>query len=60
MALSRHSRSVRQEAGMSQDAARNPLVLILEDEAIIALNLQDELQDNGYRVGGPFTSCADA
>ncbi len=45
---------------MSQDAARNPLVLILEDEAIIALNLQDELQDSGYRVAGPFTSCADA
>jgi len=45
---------------MSQDAGMNPIVLILEDEAIIALNLQDELQDSGYRVAGPFTSCADA
>jgi DNA-binding response OmpR family regulator len=37
-----------------------PLVLILEDEALIALNLQDELQDAGYAVAGPFTSCSAA
>ena len=37
-----------------------PVVLILEDEAIIRLNLQDELQDAGYSIGGPFTTCADA
>ena len=34
--------------------------LILEDEAVIALNLHDELQDAGYSIGGPFTTCADA
>jgi DNA-binding response OmpR family regulator len=37
-----------------------PLVLILEDEALIALNLQDELQDAGYKIAGPFTTCAAA
>jgi DNA-binding response OmpR family regulator len=37
-----------------------PLVLILEDEALIALDLQDELRDAGYEVAGPFTTCAAA
>ncbi len=37
-----------------------PLVLILEDEALIGLNLRDDLQDAGYRVEGPFTTCAAA
>jgi len=37
-----------------------PLVLILEDEALIALNLQDELQDAGFAVVGPFTTCSAA
>ena len=37
-----------------------PLVLILEDEALIGLNLQDELQAEGYGVVGPFTTCAAA
>jgi DNA-binding response OmpR family regulator len=37
-----------------------PLVLILEDEALIALNLQDELQDAGYEVAGPFSACSAA
>jgi DNA-binding response OmpR family regulator len=37
-----------------------PLVLVLEDEAIIALTLQDELQDSGYKVAGPFATCVDA
>src|SRR5215212_5270710 len=45
---------------MSNQFTRRPLVLILEDEAVIALNLQDELQDAGYSIGGPFTACADA
>jgi DNA-binding response OmpR family regulator len=38
----------------------NPLVLVLEDEALIGLNLRDDLQDAGYRVEGPFTTCAAA
>lgn len=37
-----------------------PLVLLLEDEAIIALDLQDELQEAGFAVAGPFTTCASA
>ena len=30
---------------MTKLAGSKPLVLLLEDEALIALNLQDELQD---------------
>jgi DNA-binding response OmpR family regulator len=45
---------------MSEQFYSASVVLILEDEAIIALNLQDELQDAGYGVGGPFVTCADA
>ena len=37
-----------------------PLVLVLEDEALIGLNFRDDLQDAGYRVEGPFTTCAAA
>ena len=37
-----------------------PLVVVLEDEALIALDLQDGLQDSGYRVAGTFTTCAEA
>ena len=36
------------------------LVLVLEDEALIAINLQDELQDAGHEVAGPFTACSAA
>jgi DNA-binding response OmpR family regulator len=45
---------------MAQSTNSRPLVLLLEDEALIALNLQDELQDAGYVVAGPFTTCAAA
>jgi two-component system, response regulator PdtaR len=45
---------------MNQPSNSRPLVLILEDEALIALNLQDELQDAGYGVAGPFTDCSAA
>jgi len=34
--------------------------LVLEDEALIAINLQDELQDASYEVAGPFTTCSAA
>ena len=37
-----------------------PLVLVLEDEALIGLNLRDDLQDAGYRVEGPFNTCTAA
>jgi DNA-binding response OmpR family regulator len=45
---------------MTKQVDGKPLVLLLEDEALIALNLQDELQDAGYEVAGPFTACAAA
>jgi DNA-binding response OmpR family regulator len=45
---------------MAKHPEASPLILILEDEAPIALNLQDELQDNGYAVAGPFTTCSAA
>jgi DNA-binding response OmpR family regulator len=45
---------------MVEPRRADPLVLVLEDEAIIGLDLLAELQDGGYRVAGPFTSCADA
>ena len=45
---------------MTRQANGRPLVLVLEDEALIAINLQDELQDAGYEVAGPFTTCAAA
>jgi DNA-binding response OmpR family regulator len=45
---------------MDTNSNSSPLVLLLEDEALIGLNLLDELQDAGYRVEGPFTTCAAA
>jgi DNA-binding response OmpR family regulator len=45
---------------MDTNSNSRPLVLVLEDEALIGLNLQDDLQDAGYRVEGPFTTCAAA
>jgi DNA-binding response OmpR family regulator len=45
---------------MNQPSNSRPLVLVLEDVALIALNLQDELQDSGYEVAGPFTDCSAA
>ncbi len=36
------------------------LVLLVEDEALIAMNLQDELEEAGYAVVGPFDTCAGA
>jgi DNA-binding response OmpR family regulator len=44
---------------MSIESSR-PLVLLLEDEAIIALDVQDELQASGFDVAGPFTTCVAA
>jgi len=45
---------------MDKDAQSRPLALILEDEALIAFNIQDELQDAGYETVGPFTTCSAA
>jgi DNA-binding response OmpR family regulator len=45
---------------MSTNTNRTPVVLLLEDEALIAVDLQDELQDAGFEVAGPFTTCTAA
>jgi DNA-binding response OmpR family regulator len=45
---------------MTKFTGSKPLVLVLENEALIAINLQDELQDAGYEVAGPFTACSAA
>ena len=37
-----------------------PLVLVAEDEAIIALELEDSLTSAGFGVAGPFSTCAEA
>lgn len=43
----------------SVDSAR-ALVLVAEDEAIIALELEESLKAAGFDIAGPFASCADA
>ena len=37
-----------------------PLVLIAEDEAIIAIELEDSLRGAGFDVAGPFVTCGQA
>jgi DNA-binding response OmpR family regulator len=37
-----------------------PLVLLAEDEAIIAIDLEDALIEAGFAVAGPFSTCAQA
>lgn len=34
--------------------------MVVEDEAIIAMSLEDGLCDKGFQVLGPFSSCTDA
>jgi DNA-binding response OmpR family regulator len=35
------------------------LVLLAEDQALVAMSLQDDLEEAGYAVAGPFDTCAD-
>jgi DNA-binding response OmpR family regulator len=44
---------------MSDDTV-NRTVLLLEDEALIAVALQADLEEAGYGVAGPFVTCASA
>jgi DNA-binding response OmpR family regulator len=39
---------------------RRPVILLAEDEAIIALELADSLIDAGFDVAGPFATCSEA
>jgi CheY-like chemotaxis protein len=54
------SRQIAKVHRMTKLTGSKPLVLVLEDEALIAINLQDELQDADYEVAGPFTACSAA
>jgi DNA-binding response OmpR family regulator len=40
--------------------AERPLVLLAEDEAIIAIDLEDSLREAGFAVAGPFATNAQA
>ena len=39
---------------------RRPVILLAEDEAIIALELTGSLTDAGFDIAGPFATCLDA
>jgi DNA-binding response OmpR family regulator len=43
-----------------QSWAERPLVLLAEDEAIIAIDLEDSLRAAGFAVAGPFATNAQA
>jgi DNA-binding response OmpR family regulator len=45
---------------MTEHPNSRPRILVLEDEALIALALQDDLQDAGHEVAGPFATCSAA
>ena len=45
---------------MSSFSTHSNQVLLLEDEALIAVALQADLEDAGYAVAGPFVTCAGA
>ena len=42
----------------SQAGENYPLVLLAEDEAIIAFELADSLALEGFEIAGPFATCA--
>lgn len=39
---------------------QSPCVMLVEDEALIALALADDLETAGYGVAGPFHRCSDS
>ncbi len=45
---------------MSDPDQSRPLILLAEDEAMIALELADTLERDGFAVAGPFVTCAAA
>lgn len=53
--------STAQPQTRADDAAKRPrAALIVEDEAIIAMSLEDGLADAGFVISGSFLACADA
>jgi hypothetical protein len=56
----RRGRSVKGKAMDPELRGKRPLVLLAEDEAIIAIDLEDSLQAAGFAVAGPFATNAQA
>jgi DNA-binding response OmpR family regulator len=54
------SEEIIAKGAVGEPAARAPVCMIVEDEAAIALALEDEFRDAGYDVSGPFATCAAA
>jgi DNA-binding response OmpR family regulator len=52
--------SLRRLLFSSEDHMRSACVLLVEDEALIALALADDLETAGYEVAGPFHRCSDS
>ena len=50
----------RQHQLATESAPRARLAMIVEDEALIAISLEDGFYDEGFKVAGPFSTCADA
>jgi DNA-binding response OmpR family regulator len=46
--------------GATPEPSRGPLVLVVEDEVLIAIDLERTLRRHGYRVLGPATTVAEA
>ena len=45
---------------MNEPDRSRPRILLAEDEAIIALELAESLERDGFAVAGPFTTCTAA
>jgi DNA-binding response OmpR family regulator len=43
-----------------ESSRSRPVILVAEDEAIIAIELADSLTRAGFAVAGPFATCAQA
>ena len=53
--------SASQAEPLAQERERPlPTAMVVEDEAILAMSLEDGLSDKGFRVVGPFSACAAA
>ncbi len=44
----------------ASDARSRPLVLLCEDEPIVAMDIQMMLEDAGYEIAGPYACVTDA
>jgi DNA-binding response OmpR family regulator len=56
--LSLHSSLIPDNPDMDRSDPRR--ILIVEDDALIAVSLQDDFEEAGFAVAGPFTTCAAA